>query len=74
MLISPALKEKTRAVFPEIERRGQPFRADRFQGARFEGVGRDRPKQVIIVLSLLIFLCRVVVERGRVARFILEAF
>lgn len=29
---------------PRIERRGQPGRAQRYQGERFPGVGRDRPK------------------------------
>jgi len=29
---------------PTIERRGQPKRAERFEGERFPGIGRDRPK------------------------------
>jgi len=29
---------------PEVERRGQPGRARRYTGERFEGVGSDRPK------------------------------
>jgi predicted extracellular nuclease len=29
---------------PEIERRGQPGRARRYTGERFEGIGFDRPK------------------------------
>ncbi len=43
VLPSRGLAERNPAP-PEIERRGQPGRASRFTGERFEGVGHDRPK------------------------------
>jgi endonuclease/exonuclease/phosphatase family metal-dependent hydrolase len=42
ILVSETLKGKVRSV--EIERRGMPLRAERYQGERFSGVGWDNPK------------------------------
>jgi len=44
LLLSPALTNITKGVLPMVERRGQPGRAKRYSGPRFEGVGFDRPK------------------------------
>jgi len=46
LLVSPAISGYTRAagVKPVIERRGQPKRANKYEGERFAGIGQDRPK------------------------------
>ena len=44
LLLSPALSKASKGVRPIIERRGQPKRAAKYTGARFDGVGMDRPK------------------------------
>ncbi len=43
LLVSRALAEADRAV-PTIVREGMPLRADRYDGPRFDGIGRDKPK------------------------------
>lgn len=43
MLLSKCLAGKTRNA-PEIERRGLPLRAVKYEGKRFPGVGNDKPK------------------------------
>jgi len=44
LLLSLALSEASKGVRPIIERRGQPKRAEKYQGKRFDGIGVDRPK------------------------------
>ena len=44
LLISPALSKASKGVRPIVERRGQPKRAAKYQGERFDGIGMDRPK------------------------------
>ena len=44
LLLSPALSQITEGVQPMVERRGQPKRASRYSGPRFEGVEFNRPK------------------------------
>jgi endonuclease/exonuclease/phosphatase family metal-dependent hydrolase len=56
MLLSRSLAEANPDA-PEIMRKGQPLRADRYQGPHFAGVGQDRPKAsdhcpVVMPLSL----------------------
>jgi predicted extracellular nuclease len=43
LLLSRSLAEAN-AGDPEIMRKGQPLRADRYQGPHFAGVGNDKPK------------------------------
>lgn len=43
LLLSPALAQKNKGP-PEVMRMGLPFRADRYNGPRFEYVGEDNPK------------------------------
>jgi predicted extracellular nuclease len=43
LLVSKALADRSPGL-PHIERRGQPKRAERFDGPRFQGVGGSRPK------------------------------
>jgi len=44
VLVSRSLAQANPNALPEIERRGLPQRASRFQGKRFGGVGHDNPK------------------------------
>jgi len=44
LLLSASLAHKNPSAVPVIERRGQPLRAKRYTGPRFEGVGQNRPK------------------------------
>lgn len=44
LLASPALAAKNPNAKPMIIRNGQPYRAERYQGARWPRVGYDRPK------------------------------
>ncbi len=42
VLPSRSLADRVQAI--EIMRKGQPLRAERYTGERFDGIGRDRPK------------------------------
>lgn len=44
LLVSPSLKDKNPDLKPRIIRKGQPFRAERYEGNRWPRVGYDRPK------------------------------
>ncbi len=43
-LLSPSLAKKNKEIVPGIVRKGQPYRADRYEGERWPRVGYDRPK------------------------------
>ena len=43
LLLSKSLAERNKGK-PGIERRGLPWRATKYDGARFDGVGEDQPK------------------------------
>ena len=44
ILASPSLAKKNPDVIPQIIRRGQPFRAERYDGPRLPRIGWDNPK------------------------------
>jgi len=44
LLLSPALTSLTEGVLPMVERRGQPKRATKYSGPRFDGVEFNSPK------------------------------
>eukprot|EP01061_Rhynchopus_euleeides_P013820 TRINITY_DN23_c0_g1_i4.p1 TRINITY_DN23_c0_g1~~TRINITY_DN23_c0_g1_i4.p1 ORF type:complete len:2139 (+),score=1003.49 TRINITY_DN23_c0_g1_i4:111-6527(+) len=44
LLLSDSLNKRTEGINPYIERRGQPWRAGKYDGPRFENVGQNRPK------------------------------
>lgn len=57
ILVSPAVAEANPDAVPEIIRKGQPVRAQRYQGPRFPRIGWDRPKSsdhcpVVVTLRL----------------------
>ncbi|UCC48830.1 MAG: endonuclease/exonuclease/phosphatase family protein [Gemmatimonadota bacterium] len=44
VLVSPALAERNQGAVPTIIRKGQPYRAERYQGDRLQRLGYDQPK------------------------------
>jgi endonuclease/exonuclease/phosphatase family metal-dependent hydrolase len=44
LLLSPALARRNAEAVPTILRGGLPYRAERYQGARYPRIGWDRPK------------------------------
>ena len=44
ILASPSIAEKNPEARPQIIRRGQPYRAERYMGPRWPRIGYDRPK------------------------------
>lgn len=44
ILVSPRLAKANPDAMPEVIRAGQPYRAQRYEGARFPRIGWDRPK------------------------------
>ncbi|KDM92283.1 endonuclease/exonuclease/phosphatase family protein [Photobacterium galatheae] len=44
ILLSPDLANQNNHAVPQIMRKGMPFRAERYEGERFDFVGHDNPK------------------------------